>query len=224
MKLNQSWSKRFFAGVIAVGGAFALSACAPETDPAATAPGTDTGTGTTTTEEPAATGQPDNTTATGQTQEDTLLMVAEDQGLNTFTELVEVAGLQSALQEGQYTVFAPTDDAFNDLPEGVVDSLRQPENREILTQILSYHVVPEVATSEQITAGSYETLEGNPLSVQIEEGGTLEGSDIRVNTATVTNEDLEASNGVIHEIDQVLLPADIEQQLSQLQQQGGEPQ
>ena len=109
-------------------------------------------------------------------------------------------------EKGPYTVFAPTNDAFAALPAGTVDSLLLPENRDQLVNILTYHVVPG-----QITAGDVLGTRQNVTTVQ---GGTLDvngivgkfGSGVTVNGANVIQPDIFASNGVIHAIDQVLLP------------------
>jgi len=112
--------------------------------------------------------------------------------------------LDQVLQgEGPYTVFAPTDEAFEALPAGTVEELLKPENRDRLVQILSYHVVSGEVTSEQLTSGEVPTVEGSPVNV------TVEGSSVKVNDANVTQADIQATNGVIHAIDRVILPPDM---------------
>ena len=102
----------------------------------------------------------------------------------------------------QCTVFiAPTDEAFAALPEGTVESLLLPENIEQLQDILKYHVVAAYALSSDLVSGEVETLKGD-YSVTI----TVSDSRIIVNDANVISADIEASNGVIHVIDKVLLP------------------
>jgi uncharacterized surface protein with fasciclin (FAS1) repeats len=119
----------------------------------------------------------------------------------TEAELTEVlAG------EGPFTVFAPTDEAFEDLPEGTVDALLLPENRETLVKILSYHVVPGSITSDDLSSGDVATVEGSPVTVTVGEGMVM------VNEASVIQPDIPASNGVIHAIDRVILPPDLQQQ------------
>lgn len=116
---------------------------------------------------------------------------------------LEAAGLIDALKgAGPFTVFAPTDDAFAKLPAGTLESLLKPENKEKLKSILLYHVVQgNVSASKVMTLNnrSVKTLQGSSLKVTTEGG-------VRVNNATVTKTDVQASNGVIHVIDTVLLP------------------
>lgn len=104
--------------------------------------------------------------------------------------------------EGPFTVFAPTDEAFAALPEGTVASLLEPENRDQLTAILTYHVVPGVVMSADIAGQelSAETVEGRSLNVN------ATGDSVMINNATVIMADVKASNGVIHVIDTVLIP------------------
>ncbi|WP_416675612.1 fasciclin domain-containing protein [Egbenema bharatensis] len=113
----------------------------------------------------------------------------------TEAELAEVlAG------EGPFTVFAPTDEAFAALPEGTLEQLLLPENREILIQILTYHVVPGTVTSDQLESGEVETVEGSTVNVMVG------GEAVMINEANVVEADILASNGVIHVIDRVILP------------------
>jgi len=119
----------------------------------------------------------------------------------TLLAAVEAAGLVDALtSEGPFTVFAPTDEAFAALPEGTVESLlADPEGA--LTQILLYHVVPGKVMSTDLSDGmTAETLQGSPVTFSIKDGV------VQVNEATVIAADIEASNGVIHVIDAVILP------------------
>ncbi|PSB05415.1 fasciclin [filamentous cyanobacterium CCP1] len=113
----------------------------------------------------------------------------------TEAELVEVLG-----GEGPFTVFAPTDEAFAALPEGTLDQLLLPENREVLVQILTYHVVPGTVTSDQLESGEVATVEGSPVNVMVDEQAVM------VNEANVVQADIPATNGVIHVIDRVILP------------------
>jgi uncharacterized surface protein with fasciclin (FAS1) repeats len=123
-------------------------------------------------------------------------------GFTTLAAALDAGELVSALQaEGPFTVFAPTDDAFAALPEGVLDDLLLPENQSQLQDILRYHVV-----SGQIFSGNLEdratptTLQGQTLTVDLSEG-------VMINEANVTTADIITKNGVIHIIDAVLLPA-----------------
>ncbi|MCL4740651.1 MAG: fasciclin domain-containing protein [Phycisphaerales bacterium] len=128
-------------------------------------------------------------------------------GAGTFTTLLaaaEAAGLVDALRStGPITVFAPTDEAFAKLPAGTVESLLRPENRSTLAGILTYHVVPGAVPASRVARMSgATTLNGQ----RVEFTRTADG--VRVDGATVIAADVEASNGLIHVIDRVILPAD----------------
>ena len=124
----------------------------------------------------------------------------------TLVAAVEAAGLVETLQgDGPFTVWAPTDEAFAALPEGTVENLLKPENKDQLQAILLYHVVPGKANAEQVKAWS---MEGT--TVETAQGGSIEAKSsddgITINGANVVKADVAASNGVIHVIDAVLLP------------------
>ncbi|MEO0456438.1 MAG: fasciclin domain-containing protein [Cyanobacteria bacterium P01_A01_bin.114] len=138
----------------------------------------------------------------------TTMTVVELAGSSEYFELLtaalEAADLSDVLSgEGPFTVFAPTDEAFEALPEGMLESLLLPENKDQLVQVLSYHVVPEAVLSQDLSAGEIVTSEGSEITV------SLTDSLIQVNEANVLLADVEASNGIIHVIDQVILPPDI---------------
>ena len=120
---------------------------------------------------------------------------------NTLVAAVKAAGLKSTLMsDGPFTVFAPTDAAFAALPEGTVESLLKPENRDQLAGILTYHVVPGTVMSSDVKPGTVATVGGKTFDVTIEDGKVF------VNGAQVIKTDIETSNGVIHVIDTVLIP------------------
>ena len=122
--------------------------------------------------------------------------------LSTLTAAVTAAGLVDTLNgDGPFTVFAPTDDAFAALPAGTVDSLLLPENKDKLTAILTYHVVPGAVMSADLAGKRLNVATVNGETVHID--GT---NGVTVNGATVVTADIVASNGVIHVIDSVLLP------------------
>ncbi|MCC6008315.1 MAG: fasciclin domain-containing protein [Rhodobacteraceae bacterium] len=135
-------------------------------------------------------------------QPDIVDIASSNAQFSTLVAAVGAAGLADTLRsEGPFTVFAPTDAAFAALPEGTVESLLLPENRDQLVAILSYHVVPGAVTSDQ--------LAGQQLAVTTVQGGDvhIDGRrGVRVNRANVTQADIIASNGVIHRIDRVLMP------------------
>ena len=119
----------------------------------------------------------------------------------TLVAAVQAAGLVDTLKgDGPFTVFAPTDAAFAALPAGTVDELLKPENKDKLTAILTYHVVAGKVMSGDLSDGlSAATVNGANITI-----GTMGG--VTVNGANVTQADIEASNGVIHVIDAVILP------------------
>ena len=120
---------------------------------------------------------------------------------NTLVAAVQAAGLEETLRgDGPFTVFAPTDEAFAALPEGTVESLLLEENRDQLVAILTYHVVAGAVMSGDLSDGmTATTVQGSDITI-----GTMGG--VTVNGANVVAADIEASNGVIHVIDKVLLP------------------
>jgi uncharacterized surface protein with fasciclin (FAS1) repeats len=109
--------------------------------------------------------------------------------------------------EGPFTVFAPTDEAFAKLPPETLQTLLEPANKDQLTAILTYHVVPAKVMAADVRAGEVTTVNGDPFTVAAEDVG-VQITDGQGNTATVTKTDIEASNGVIHVIDSVLQPAE----------------
>ncbi len=121
---------------------------------------------------------------------------------NTLVAAVEAADLVTTLKgDGPFTVFAPTDEAFAALPEGTVENLLKPENKEQLISVLTYHVVAGKIMSSDIagTTAMVESVQGSELDVNATNGVTVDG-------ATVITADIETDNGVIHVIDRVVLP------------------
>ena len=121
---------------------------------------------------------------------------------NTLVAAVKAAGLVDTLKgPGPFTVFAPTDEAFAKLPAGTVEDLLKPENKEKLTAILTYHVVPGKVTAAQVMKlNSAKTVQGDTVAIKKGNGGVM------VNNAKVVKADVMADNGVVHVIDSVLLP------------------
>ena len=129
---------------------------------------------------------------------------AADAGsFTTLLAAAEAAGLVETLKgDGPFTVFAPTDDAFAARPEGTVDTLLMPENKDQLTAILTYHVVPGKVMSTDLSDGMMaETVQGQEITVSL-------GDGVMIDDATVVTPDIEASNGVIHVIDSVIMPSE----------------
>jgi uncharacterized surface protein with fasciclin (FAS1) repeats len=207
------FSRKLFAGVLGVSLVGALAACAPPTDTAADAPTADTPT-TATSPDPAIGESPvagEGTTTTGDqanTSNETVVeIVQQDDSFSTLEQAIQAAELEDVLgDDGPYTVFAPTDEAFAALPPETLEQLLQPENQDALRQILTYHVVPGSITSPSVTPGEIGTVEGSSLVVDNAAGEVL------VDGARVVQPDIIASNGVVHAIDQVLLPPGLQLQ------------
>lgn len=119
----------------------------------------------------------------------------------TLAAALGAAGLVETLKgEGPFTVFAPTDAAFAALPAGTVEDLLKPENKDKLTAILTYHVVPGKVMSTDLTEGmAATTVHGSAATITLEGGAKVDG-------AVISTADIEASNGVIHVIDTVIMP------------------
>ena len=120
----------------------------------------------------------------------------------TLAQALESADLVGTLEgEGPFTVFAPTDEAFAKLPAGTLENLLEPENRDKLRRVLTYHVVPgRVMASDVARRRSMNAVNGDSLTV------SATGGVVRVGDARVVKADIPASNGVIHVIDTVILP------------------
>ncbi|MDP5337667.1 MAG: fasciclin domain-containing protein [Nodularia sp. (in: cyanobacteria)] len=198
MKFSQKLIGKVLLNIITVSSLVALSACAEpvtqRTPPVTEAP-------------PAAPPVADTrieTTADLNLAELTQAAAKEGQ-FKTLTRAVEAAGLQDQLATpGPYTVFAPTDAAFAALPTGTLDNLLKPENKDQLTKLIAYHVIPGQVTSSQLTSGEVKTVEGSPVKVNVDDATQA----VTVNDARVTQADIPASNGIVHVIDQVILPPD----------------
>ncbi len=120
---------------------------------------------------------------------------------NTLVAAVKAADLVKTLKgDGPFTVFAPTDDAFGELPEGVVAGLLKPENKAKLQAVLTFHVVAgKVLAADVVKLKSAQTVQGQELSINTDSG-------VKINGANVVKADILCSNGVIHVIDAVVLP------------------
>ncbi len=132
----------------------------------------------------------------------TIVDIATSAGsFNTLTAALKAADLVGVLEgEGPFTVFAPTDEAFAALPEGTLEKLLKPENKEQLVKILTYHVVAGSVLSTDLKTGQVPTVEGSDVKIQL-------GNGVKVNDAQVVKADIKASNGVIHVIDKVIIPS-----------------
>ncbi|RUO20838.1 fasciclin [Aliidiomarina iranensis] len=148
-----------------------------------------------------------NKERSGYSQEEkkgTIAEIAASNGsFGTLVAALDAADLVDVLNgEGPFTVFAPTDEAFAALPEGTVESLLEPENRDQLVAVLTYHVVSGKVMSGDLAGQqmSADTVEGSALNID------ATGYGVKINDASVVTADIEADNGVIHVIDTVLIP------------------
>lgn len=132
----------------------------------------------------------------------TIVETAVAAKFNTLVAAVKAAGLVDALSgDGPLTVFAPTDEAFAKLPEGTVENLLKPENKDQLVAVLTYHVVKGNMTAKKVLKKeSLETLQGGSIAVSTDDKGA------KVNASRILKTDIGCSNGVVHVIDTVLLP------------------
>ena len=160
---------------------------------------------------------PDKDTKTKKTtdKKETIVGVAaSNKNFTTLVAAVKAAKLVDVLNsKGPFTVFAPVNDAFAKLPEGTVDTLLKPENKKLLTSILTYHVVAgkfkakDVIAAIQKNNGKFviPTVQGGKLTASLKEGKVIL-TDLKGNKSTVILTDVEASNGVVHAIDSVVMP------------------
>lgn len=134
--------------------------------------------------------------------DDIVDIAASNDDFSTLVAAVTAADLVDTLKsDGPFTVFAPTNAAFAALPEGTVETLLLPENKDQLVKVLTYHVVPGAVTSDQLAGKrlSVDTVQGQSVHINATNG-------VHVNKSRVTTADIIATNGVIHVIDKVLLP------------------
>ena len=134
-----------------------------------------------------------------------LIVLAKANGsFKTLIKALIAAGLTDILQgDGPFTIFAPTDAAFAKLPQDAVRDLLRPENKQILRQVLIYHVVSGKVLSSDLKSGELKSLLGDPITVKVNSNG------VEVNDAKITKADIQGSNGVIHQIDTLILPPSI---------------
>lgn len=143
-------------------------------------------------------------TASVASADDIVDIAAGNPDFSTLVAAVQAAELVDTLKgAGPFTVFAPTNDAFDALPMGTVDKLLDPWNKDLLIELLTYHVVSgQVLAADVVMLSSATTVQGDDLRIN-DRGGR---GGVRVNNANVTDTDILADNGVIHVIDRVLMP------------------
>lgn len=151
--------------------------------------------------------QQQNVDAEPATRQTIVDAAAANENFSTLVAAVKAADLVETLSgEGPFTVFAPTNAAFDKLPAGTLDTLLLPENKETLKSILTYHVVSGSVTSDQLSNGQkITTVNGAELTVEITDG-MVYLVDVMGNKSTVTQADIKVDNGVIHAIDTVVMP------------------
>lgn len=142
--------------------------------------------------------------ASARAEDDIVDTAVKAGSFKTLVAAVKAAGLVDTLKgDGPFTVFAPTDAAFKKLPKGTLESLLKPENKEKLTAILTYHVIPGKVKAEDVlklkNGTKVKTVNGKSVTISNKHG-------VKVDNARVTKTDIECSNGVIHVIDSVILP------------------
>ena len=147
-------------------------------------------------------GYGDNDKAVTEPAKDIVETAVAAGSFNTLAAALEAGGLIETLKSaGPFTVFAPTDEAFAKPPAGTLDNLLKPENKEQLVAILTYHVVPgKVMAADVVKLQSAKTVNGKEVSIKAGENG------VTIDNANVVTTDIDTSNGVIHVIDQVLIP------------------
>jgi len=128
-------------------------------------------------------------------------IAAGNEDFSTLVAAVKAAGLAETLSgDGPFTVFAPTNEAFAKLPEGTVEELLKPENKEKLAAVLTYHVVAAKVMAADVKAGKVATVNGAEATVTVEDGAVM------IDGAKVVKTDIVGKNGVIHVIDTVIMP------------------
>lgn len=185
--------KNIFLVVFAIASSiFTLSACASRNDPITTNPGV--------LDAPSTADNRINVAPPEERQNSITWQLVNNNDFQTFTQLLQASRLAKTLaQDVQYTVFAPTDRAFESLPAGTLERLQRPENRQQLEQLISYHIVPAKITSTS-QASEINTLIGTPVTVQVQ------GNQVQVNRNSVVEPSISATNGIIYPINSVLLP------------------
>lgn len=197
--------KKAMAGFVAAVSVLALTACGddePNTAPSTEAPMAES------TEAPMGTEVP--MTEAPSDLGDIVEVASAAGSFSTLVAAVQAAGLVETLQgEGPFTVFAPTDEAFAALPAGLVDKLLLPENKDLLVKILTFHVLPGKVLAADVVEGEVATVEGQNLLFAFKPDLVV-GNAPFTSFANVVTADVMASNGVIHVIDTVLLPPDVD--------------
>lgn len=182
---------------LALASGLTLAACSSSTDEAATEPAAS--------EAAAVVEEASPMASEAAASAGTIVDIASStEGFSTLVAAAQAAGLVETLQgPGPFTIFAPTDEAFAALPAGLVDALLLPENKDALTKILTYHAIPGTIMAADVTDGDVATVEGQNVTFTTTDG-------VKINGANVIQTDIVADNGVIHVIDAVIVPPDVD--------------
>ncbi len=143
---------------------------------------------------------PSNTMTMKQSKETVVDVISTNSDLSMLARAIKATGLESELQNGTFTIFAPDNAAFKKLPPGTLENLFKPENKDMLRDILLSHVVAKDLKTQDLKSGDLKAANGKDLKVMVS------GSDITVNDAKVIKQEIVGSNGVIHVIDTVIIP------------------
>jgi uncharacterized surface protein with fasciclin (FAS1) repeats len=190
--MSISHAPRVLAAGLAIACALTLGACSSSDDSSSAS------------DTPATTAASTTSTPAGRTIVD---VASGNKDFSTLVSAVKAAGLAETLSgTGPFTLFAPTNEAFEKLPAGTVDSLLKPESKQKLAEILTYHAVVGEVMAADVTPGKVKTANGAEFTVAVADGNVTI-TDASGNTANVVQTDITADNGVIHVIDAVLMPS-----------------
>ncbi|CAD0224068.1 MULTISPECIES: fasciclin domain-containing protein [Planktothrix] len=130
---------------------------------------------------------------------DLATVILADERFKILGMILKSIGLLDALKQGDFTIFAPTDEALAKLPQQILDAILKSQNLNRFTELLEYHVIPGKITTTDLKSGKLKTLEGDSVTIKTKK------NQIKVGNATIIDSDIPASNGVIHVIDQILI-------------------
>jgi uncharacterized surface protein with fasciclin (FAS1) repeats len=130
---------------------------------------------------------------------DLATVILSDERFKILGMILQSIGLLDALKKGEFTIFAPTDEALAKLPQQILDAILKSQNLNQFTELLEYHVIPGKITTTELKSGKIKTLEGDSVTIKTKK------NQIKVGNATIIDSDIPASNGVIHVIDQILI-------------------
>ncbi|MBD2298643.1 fasciclin domain-containing protein [Nostoc sp. FACHB-190] len=133
------------------------------------------------------------------------VLASRNTSFSNFNRALQAAGLIAILERpSSFTIFAPTDAAFAKIPPDAVRDLLKPENKEVLVKIMAYHIVTGKLLSRDLKSGNLKSIEGGSISVKVDPV-----TGVKINDASITQADITVSNGVIHGIDNIILPPDL---------------